>query len=321
MTATEAKPRRWLWLLMLSAAAGCAAGPVREPTVSDRARKWIVAGQRFSQKGRPDRALRILNKAVELSLGVDDLATAADAVSERGALAYGQGRFSTARRDFLQALAWYRQAGNSRGQAMALSNLGLTAVAEGHPDGARKYFERALALDGRTGDRATRAVHLNNMALAWMRQRRGEQAEPLLREALQINRELGSELGQAANLNNLGRIAQQRGDSGTAMKRFGEALGLAHNHEAAMLLSSILGNMARALQQGEHWTQARACYERALAVNRHLGNVNRYRWCVRHLIEVCGRMGDPPAVDRYRRLLSRTAAPAQTQPAPATQPS
>ena len=100
----------------------------------------------------------------------------ADALSSRGAVYLGQGRYPQAARQFRQALAIYEQLGDRRGQARVLNNLGYVLWDQARYQESADHCRRALALHRAVGDQFGQAIALNNLGDMLCRLGRYEQA-------------------------------------------------------------------------------------------------------------------------------------------------
>jgi DNA-binding SARP family transcriptional activator/tetratricopeptide (TPR) repeat protein len=199
----------------------------------------------------------------------------ADALSSRGAVYEGQGRYPEAISEFRRALAIYEQLGERRGQARVLNNLGYVLWDQAHYEESADHCRRALALHRAVGDEFGQAVSLNNLGMVLCRLGRYEQAGGHHRQALAIFRDIGYPNGEGSALAHLGEVLYGQG-------RYHEAAGY---HERALAMfrdlddrdgeADVLNDLGATLHgQGEH-DQAAARYLQALAIFREMGDKNR----------------------------------------------
>ncbi len=111
-----------------------------------------------------------------------------------------------------QALAKYREIGNRAGESSALSNIAGLLVTRGELDTARTAYQQTLELRRTIKDRRGEAIILSNLGDIALQRGRYEEARSYFEQSLQLNREIGNRQGEGGNLGNLGMTALQRGD-------------------------------------------------------------------------------------------------------------
>ena len=135
----------------------------------------------------------------------------ASAFHAAGALTYLQGDYATAEIRHREALAIWKQLGNSRGIARSLNSLGSIASSRGELSAARRSYEEALSIARGLGDR--RSVSMNLHGLGTVAYAAGDYAaaQALLEECVSISRDIGAWRAAIA-LSELGNVKQARGD-------------------------------------------------------------------------------------------------------------
>jgi tetratricopeptide (TPR) repeat protein len=124
-----------------------------------------------------------------------------------GAVALSRGEYARARSQFEEAVAMWREVGNTHGTALALNNLGLVAFGQGDNVGARSLYEESLAIRRELGDKGGIASSLHGLGEVARVQGSYADALSLYKESLVIRRELGDKMGIVWALVGLGELA------------------------------------------------------------------------------------------------------------------
>jgi DNA-binding SARP family transcriptional activator/tetratricopeptide (TPR) repeat protein len=215
----------------------------------------------------------------------------ADALSSRGAVYLGQGRYPQAARQFRQALAIYEQLGDRRGQARVLNNLGYVLWDQARYQESADHCRRALALHRAVGDQFGQAIALNNLGDMLCRLGRYEQAGRHDRQALAIFREIGYPNGEARALANLGEVLHGQGEYQEAAGYLERSLAMFRGLGDRDGEADVLNDLGAALcGQGEDG-QAVARHRQALAIFREMGDKNREAEALNGLGEALTALG------------------------------
>jgi tetratricopeptide (TPR) repeat protein len=147
-------------------------------------------------------------------------------------VAQWQGDPVTARSLHETSLATWREIGTAWGAANALNGLGLFARDRGEYGAARRYFAESLAL---------RRTEANAHAVA-------------------------------SSLNHLAVATLHDGDPAAARALLDEALDVARRHDHQAIVANALGSLGTLARIGGNYEEARHRFERAIAIERGLGN-------------------------------------------------
>src|SRR5262249_6605208 len=118
---------------------------------------WFVCG--YWSEGRT-RLKEAISQAGEAE---QSRAVRAKAFQGMGALTYSQGDYISARTQYEESLAIYRELGDKRNIAGSLHNLGNIAYSQGDYTSARSLYEEALRINRESGNRAWEANNLGNL--------------------------------------------------------------------------------------------------------------------------------------------------------------
>ncbi len=141
-----------------------------------------------------------------------------------GDIEYGRGDYSTSLEKYEQALALL-QAVNAKGEtARVYTSLGRLQRVHGSPDRALQYYSLALKIQEEIADQQGVIQSINAIALACDLLGRRKEALEYFERALVQARRTGSPALIGRQLSNLGEAYSLRGNYGSAIKFFQEAL-------------------------------------------------------------------------------------------------
>ncbi|HEY0783415.1 MAG TPA: CHAT domain-containing protein [Thermoanaerobaculia bacterium] len=173
---------------------------------------------------------------------------------------------------YREALALFRQLGESREEASVLNNLGYAYYVLGEPQPAEESYRQALALRRANGDRAESAQVLNNLAVLFRTVGEAASALGYYGEAREILASLEDHRQEAAALSNLGVAYSALGETERARLYFQQALDLRHaveDRRGEIFTLDHLGWLERGLGLPH---QAIPFYRRALDLARAISD-------------------------------------------------
>jgi tetratricopeptide (TPR) repeat protein len=136
-----------------------------------------------------------------------------------------------------EAVAIYRDLGDSRGIAAALQELGWAQLQLGHLDGARTELEEARKLSIGLGDRQKAGECSNGLGMLALLKDRPEQARPLFEDALETFKDLRNTYWVALMELIVSQVDRREGKFEAADKRIRSGL------SAFQQLDSLMGTM------------------------------------------------------------------------------
>lgn len=180
------------------------------------------------------------------------------ALSEAGNLAYFQGDYVAAGKNYQEALDKSRQSGNKQREMYALINLATLATELEDYDVARMYLQESLASQRSTGDKGGTAIALLYLGELARCEEKHAAAESAYLESLGLYPELEDDCAVAWTLHNLAYIWRQRGDVGRAASLFHESIDLFRplNYQRG-LIACLTGLAGLAADQGKPVIAAR----------------------------------------------------------------
>lgn len=242
-------------------------------------RYWELRGHLAEGRRWLDRVLALPNPAGTVRADVEKAA---------GNLARLQYDVVAAATHHGRALALYRAAGNTDGEARALNNLGNVALDSGDRQTALRHYSVSLAAFQAAGDEPNTALLLNNLALALHGVGRDAEAVPLLAHSLAIFRRLGDGHGTARALESQARVCDGLGKHPEAERL----------HLAGLQLRRQIGDQTSVVVSLEGLAHSLALLGRCERAAQLLGHAQRLR----------DRLGLPRTADADLEAAPATAA-------------
>ncbi len=214
-------------------------------------------GKVYNNLGDHDESLKNLNASIAIWHQIDNPQSTASAPNSTGPS---------------QTTAASRTTAILDGEAGTLDNLGRAYSDMGQGLEALKDFDQAIALFRQAGEHNGEALVLNDMGPAYAELGQKQKSLEVYNQAIQIWRETGNRQGEALTLNDMGRLYRDLGQQQTAMDYYNQALPIwretGNRSGEAMALSDIgrayadLGQPQKALDYGSQ----------ALPIFRETGN-------------------------------------------------
>lgn len=190
----------WVWLGLLSVAAGCSSvpkGPAAVFTIKNRAATQLELAHTAMDQGNYEQALDLLEEARRLAISTDDPALLIREGLSRGTILSALGRTEEADEVWNRALAEAEGAGEAELAAIVgiYTARSLLLTGRAAADTVKTQVRAALAVI--RADTLSRALGWTVIGLAEKQQRRWSEAEGALKKALGIH-EQAAYLEQAA---------------------------------------------------------------------------------------------------------------------------
>ena len=200
-----------------------AVGMAGEAPSSLRAKALGAAAALAWPQGDYDRMADLAAEAIELARQSEDPMDVRDALTVKGMVAMGQGRYAEAVERFRECLTICRPLGLSWQLATSHLNLGTSLMVSGSPEEAEATFEEGLEIYRRLGDDIFAARITIAIAQAALAQNDIERADGLVRSALAAFAEHAERQGIAQGLETSAAVAAAHEDPDRAATLGGAA--------------------------------------------------------------------------------------------------
>ena len=178
----------------------------------------------------------------------------------------GLGRPDRARRGFEEALEIYRRLGDRYRVAMTLFNIGFLAENAGRLAEARLHYESRLAVSREMGHRWSVSGALRDLGRIALEQGDTAAADRFLRESLTVGRELEDEWEVAATEGVLAQLAHLRCDLPEAESLYESAVERSRRTKRTRVLAGLLVGQSRLALDSEDVPMAARLAEESVAL-------------------------------------------------------
>jgi non-specific serine/threonine protein kinase len=245
-----------------------AVGMPGEASSSLRAKALGAAAALAWPQGDYDRMAALSTEAIDLSRQSEDPMDLRDALTVKGMVAMGQGRYAEAVERFEETVAICRPLGLSWQLATSHLNLGTALVLSGSPEEAEATLEEGLEMYRQLGDDIFAARMINGIAYAALTRDDIDRADELARTALAAFAEQAERQGVAQGLENLAAVAAARGDADRAATLWGAAAAVRDTiaARAAPFELAITGPFLERIQEAADEERWRDAWEAGIAM-------------------------------------------------------
>lgn len=174
-------------------------------------------GRAYSDMGQGLEALKNYDQALALFRQAGERNGEALVLNDMGPAYAELGQKQKALEVYNQAIAIWRETGNRQGEALTLNEIGRLYRDLGQHQTAMDYYNQALPIWRETGNRSGEAMALSDIGLAYASLGQPQKALDYGSQALPIFRETGNRRGEAMVLNTMGRDHSDMGDAKEAM--------------------------------------------------------------------------------------------------------
>jgi non-specific serine/threonine protein kinase len=239
-----------------------------EVASSLRAKALGAAAALAWPQGDYDRMAALSAEAIDLARQSEDPMDLRDALTVKGMVAMGQGRYAEAVERFQETVAICRPLGLSWQLATSHLNLGTALVLNGSPEEAEATLEEGLEMYRQLGDDIFAARMTNGIAYAALARKDIARADSLARIALAAFAEQAERQGLAQGLETLAAVAAARGDAERAAMLGGAAAAVRETiaARAAQFEVAVSGPFMERVQKAADKEVWRRAWEAGLAM-------------------------------------------------------
>jgi len=232
----------------------------------------LAVGRLAINSGKPQASLDSLNRALTLSVQLDNKEQKAASLHLIGLAYWRMNKPEDALRNYQEELAIWRELGQKGGIALSLNEMAKAQDVLGDSKSAQSNFQQALALRREIGDMRGLGDTLIDMGNFSDERGDHDQALKFYKEALQIQRDLGSERAQAICLNNIGAVYFEKAQYEDALTYYQQALQLREKANVPQDLVESVHNLAETAVRMGQYDQAVSQYMRALDLWRSMND-------------------------------------------------
>lgn len=224
----------------------------------------VKAGQYHLLTGGAAKAIPLLDQALSVSRGLDDLSGQGDALEGRASVLARTAEPAKARADYEEALALYEKAGNVAGQARVQRSLGDLCFKTG--DQALAAYEEAVPLLEKAALMGSLGGIYSSIGIVHQLTGDFPTALAMFERALPLYEQVNSRLGRGNVCLGLGDLDLRRGDPARALACYQQALACFRQCEDPQAQATALAGAAKAQAQAGRNEPALANYEEALGL-------------------------------------------------------
>lgn len=223
-------------------------------------------------RGQVQPALACYREALALYKQLGETKEEATALNNLGFASFSLGEPQPAEESYRRALAIRRAIGDRAGVAQALNNLAVLFRSLGEIDEALKAYGEAREILATLDDRRQEATTLNNLGVAYSAIGETERARGYLARALELRRAVEDRRGEIVTLNNLGWLERRSGAAGKAIPLHRQALEVALATHDTRNEGLSRGYLGAAETAAGRSAEALTELDRALALQRQTGD-------------------------------------------------
>jgi eukaryotic-like serine/threonine-protein kinase len=228
----------------------------------------LAVGRLAINGGKPQASLDSLNRALTLSVQLDNQEQKAASLHLIGVAYWRMNKPEEALRNYQEELAIWRQIGQKGGIALSLNEMAKVQQLLGNNKDALSNFQQALEMRREIGDKRGLGDTFVDMGNFYIDRGDHDQALKMYKEALQIQRDLGDEGMQAICLNNIGAVYFEKAQYEDARAYYQQALQLREKAKEPRDIVESVHNLAETSVRMGQYDLAVSQYMRALQLWR-----------------------------------------------------
>jgi tetratricopeptide (TPR) repeat protein/predicted Ser/Thr protein kinase len=232
----------------------------------------LTMGRLAINSGKPQESLDPLNRALSLSVQLDNQEQKANSLHLIGLAYWRMNKPQESLRDFQEGLAIFRQIGQKRGIAVTLHQMAIVQAMLGDNKGALSSFQQAVELQRDIGDKRGWGNTLIDFGNFYDDHGDHDQALKMYKESLQIQRDVGDEILQANCLTNIGAVYYEKAQFTDALTYYQQALQLQEKTKLPNNIVVSLQNLADTSIKMGQYDQAISQYMRAQELWRSMND-------------------------------------------------
>jgi len=228
----------------------------------------LAMGRVEIKSGNAQAALEPLNKALNLSIQVDNQEQKALILQATGIAYQYMDKLDEALRNFQDSIDINRKLGKKRGVAASLAQMAQLQGLKGKPDASLASYNESLKLFEEIGSKKEAGDVMIDIGGLYLDRGQNDKALQMFKDSLQIQRDAGDESNQGVCLNNIGNVYLNKGETQDALTYFQQALQLREKLNVPDQIAETLHNLGLVYASDGDSDKAMASYMRALDLKR-----------------------------------------------------
>ncbi len=220
----------------------------------------------------PQRALKLSEEALQLSLNSGYKKGEGKALLDLGLIAYEQGNYKQALDYYDKALAIRKSLNDERGVASVLNNKGIVHHSRGDYSRALDFFLESLKISQKINDKPVISALQTNIGSLYERSNDLEKALRYYSEGLEIKKEIQDMPGLAGLYNNIGIIYDRKKLFAEALENHTKALDIRTHIGDSMGVAASLTNIGEVYESMGKHSIALDYFKSALVLKKKLGD-------------------------------------------------
>jgi len=239
---------------------------------------YAALGYIEASHGRKDQAGPLLDKARGNFLAAGSYLQYAAATNNLASIAFSEGHFAEAIRNYEDALSKDTLINNPRGIAADYAGLGQVYLGQENFDKALEYFGKSVTANAGVGDAHQAALALSGECSVYIARNAAgdlDKAKDACTKALGLERQIENRSPEVFILGRLAEIARANHDPDTALKKYTEAIEIAKTYNLAFLEGSMQRGIGAVYSEQKKLVPALDSFRRAAEIDAAL---NRQIW-------------------------------------------
>jgi tetratricopeptide (TPR) repeat protein len=232
----------------------------------------LTMGRLAINSGKPQESLDPLNRALSLSVQLDNEEQKANSLHLIGLAYWRMNKPQESLRNFQEGMAIFRQIGQKRGVAVTLHQMAIVQAMLGDNKAALSSFQQAVEMQRDIGDKRGWGNTLIDFGNFYDDHGDHDQALKMYKESLQIQRDVGDEILQANCLTNIGAVYYEKAQYTDALTYYQQALQLQEKTKLPNNIVVSLQNLADTSIKMGQYDQAISQYMRAQELWRSMND-------------------------------------------------
>ena len=238
----------------------------------EEALRLLQLGIQQVNQGQFQEALKAFQEALAIFKQIGDTAREETTLNNIGEAYHNLGQYKKALDYYQQALAIGKKIKDTPGEGTTLNNIGAVYRNLGQYTKALDYYQQALVIVKKIGNTAGQGITLNNIGGVYRNLAQYTKALDYYQQALAIRKKIGNKRGEGTTLNNIGAVYDDLGQYTKALGYYLQALEIFTQIGNTAAQGTTLNNIGLVYSNLRQYGKALDFYLQALAIRKKIGN-------------------------------------------------